>query len=101
MSGARAEYVSKVLRAFRYAFQMTPSRFQDRGRAYHELVDVRLLRRVQAEELRRDGVVDVRHGLQAALAEEALLVLVAELQGLASVNSDPFAKCKNVKPPRS
>src|SRR6185503_4193008 len=48
-----------------------------------ELVEALLVRRVPTFHLRPDGLVHVLDGLRDALAVEALLVPVAELQGLA------------------
>ena len=49
----------------------------------HQAVDLGLLARVHAEDLGRDRLVDVLDGREDALAAEALLVAVAQLEGLA------------------
>ena len=49
----------------------------------HEAVDLGLLARVHPENLGRDRLVHVLDGRKDALAAEALLVAVAQLQGLA------------------
>ena len=46
----------------------------------HERVDLRLLRRVFADESGRDLLVDVVDSLEHALAEKALLVAVAQFE---------------------
>jgi hypothetical protein len=49
----------------------------------HEAVDLGLLARVHPEDLGRDRLVHVLHGLEDALAPVALLISVAQLERLA------------------
>ena len=55
----------------------------------HQAVDLGLPRRVQPDELRGDGRVDVGHGLEHALAAVAFLVAVAEFEGLVFAGRRP------------
>ena len=55
----------------------------------HQAVDLGLLRRVETQELRGDGPVDVGHGLEHALAAVAFLVAVAEFQGFVLAGGGP------------